>query len=97
MGALVLYCGMTQVIRICKYGCNTQLDKFDVKQNKFLETDGTLHTRERCQELKNQNSVPNNGNGNDISVEVLLKKLESIGVKIDLSKLRNTVNGDNKK
>ena len=89
---------MTQVIRICKYGSNTQLDKFDVKQNKFLETDGTLHTKERCQELKqHQNSVPNNGNGNDISVQVLLKKLSSIGIEINLEKLRNTVNGDNKK
>lgn len=87
---------MTQVIRICKYGCNTQLDKFDVKQNKFLEIDGTLHTRERGQELKNQNSAPNNGNDNDISVQALLKKLSSIGIEINLEKLRNTVNGNGK-
>jgi len=31
-----------------------------------------------------------NGNGNnDLSLEVVLKKLESIGVTIDLNKLRN--------
>ena len=34
-------------------------------------------------------SVPNNGNGNDLSVQVLLKKLETVGVKVDLNKLRN--------
>ena len=43
-----------------------------------------------------QNSVPNNGNGNDISVQVLLKKLSSIGIEINLEKLRNTVNGNGK-
>lgn len=43
---------MTQVIRICKYGCKTQLGEFDTKQNKYLESDGTIHTRERCESLK---------------------------------------------
>ena len=76
---------MTQVVRICKYGCKTQLGEFDTKQNKYLETDGTVHTRERCESLK-----PKQGpNGHDISVEVLLKRLESFGVTIDLNKLRN--------
>jgi hypothetical protein len=37
-----------------------------------------------------------NGNGNDISVEVLLKKLKSIGTTIDLDVLRNAVNGNTK-
>ena len=79
---------MTQVIRICKYGCNTQLGQFDTKQNKYLESDGTLHTRERCESLK-QKQDPDCHNGNDISVEVLLKKLESVGIKVDLDRLRN--------
>jgi hypothetical protein len=79
---------MTQLVRMCKYGCNTQLGQFDTKQNKYLETDGTLHTRERCESLKQKNSVPNNGNGNDLSVDVLLKHLEQLGISIDLSKLR---------
>jgi hypothetical protein len=30
-----------------------------------------------------------NNNGNDISLEVFLKKLESIGITIDINKLRN--------
>jgi hypothetical protein len=80
---------MTQVVRICKYGCNAQLGEFDTKENKYRETDvsKTIHTKERCQELKNQNSLPN-GNGNDLSVEVLLKRLKQLGISIDLSKLR---------
>jgi hypothetical protein len=72
---------MTQVVRICKYGCKTRLGEFDTKQNKYLETDGTLHTRERCELLKQ--------GPNDLSVEVLLKRLESIGITVDLNKLRN--------
>ena len=51
----------------------------------------------KIHECKKQNSsVPTNSNwsGNDISVEVLLKKLESIGVSINLDRLRNTVNGN---
>jgi hypothetical protein len=43
---------MTQVIRICKFGCKTQLGEFSTKDNKYLETDGTLHIRQRCESLK---------------------------------------------
>jgi hypothetical protein len=46
--------------------------------------DGSEH------DCKNKSNNGNgNGNGNDISVDVLLKKLESIGITIDLNKLRN--------
>jgi hypothetical protein len=87
---------MTQAVRICKYGCKTQLGEFDTKQNKYLEVDGTLHTRERCESLKAEKNGNGNGN-NDISVEVLLRKLKSIGIEIDLNVLRNVTNGDNGK
>lgn len=45
---------MTQVVRICRYGCNTILGDFDTKANKYREIDAskTLHTRERCESLK---------------------------------------------
>ncbi|HZA68055.1 MAG TPA: hypothetical protein VE548_00015 [Nitrososphaeraceae archaeon] len=43
---------MTQLVRICKYGCNIHLGEFDTKHNKYLEIDGTLHTKERCESLK---------------------------------------------
>jgi hypothetical protein len=72
---------MTQVVRICKFGCNTQLGEFDTKQNKYLEIDGTVHTRDRCESLKQKGH-------NDISVDVLLKRLETLGISIDLAKLR---------
>ena len=73
----------------CKYGCGVELGQFDTNENKYRETNTnkTLHTKERCQELKNTNSAPN-GNGNDLSVEVLLKRLQQLGISIDLSKLR---------
>jgi len=79
---------MTQVVRICKYGCNTQLGQFDTKENKYKETDGTLHTRKRCESLKQDPKR------HDISVDVLIKKLASLGIEINLEKLRNTVNGN---
>jgi len=53
----------------------------------------------KIHECKKQNSsmpANSNGNGNDISVEVLLKKLSSIGIDIRLEVLRNAVNGDKK-
>ena len=83
---------MTQLVRICKYGCSQQLGEFDKKENKFLESDGkTLHTRERCESLKQQkngNTKLTNGH-NEISLELVLKKLATAGITIDLEKLRN--------
>lgn len=90
----------------CRYGCGSELGQFDTKQNKFLESDQkTVHTRDRCQELKSKKAVDdwanekqetNGHNGNDLSLEIVLKKLKSIGITLDLTVLRNAVNGDNK-
>ena len=41
-----------------------------------------------CKKPKQENHS-NGNNGNDISLELLLKKLESIGITLDLNKLRN--------
>jgi hypothetical protein len=73
---------MTQLVGMCKYGCNSQLGQFDINHNKYLQTNGTLHTRERCESLKQKL-----GNGTDLSVEVQLEKLASIGITLDLNKL----------
>jgi hypothetical protein len=63
--------------------------QWDKKESKFKEQDGTLHNKERCESLKQKL----NGNGHngtqDISLEILLKKLSSIGIDINLEKLRN--------
>jgi hypothetical protein len=81
--------------KVCKYGCGVELGQFSTKENKFLEADNsTIHTKERCQELK-QKSVPNNGN--DISLNLVLAKLRKIGIDINLDLLgRVAVNGDKK-
>lgn len=76
---------MTQVIRVCKFGCGRELGEFSTKDNKYLELDGTLHTRERCEGLKAPKQVTKD---QDLSVEVLLKRLDQLGISIDLSKLR---------
>jgi hypothetical protein len=47
--------------------------------------DGKVH---ECKSKKNGNGHSPNGN-NDISLELVLKKLASIGITIDLEKLRN--------
>jgi len=69
------------MIRICKYGCNSQLGEFDKKENKYLETDGTLHTRERCEQLKK------NQTHKEITLQEVIKKLESIGIIINVERL----------
>lgn len=84
---------MTQVIRICKYCCSTKLGRFDEKLGKCLEMDGTAHSKERCKSIKSNLQVPN-GRNSDLSLEIVLKKLKSIGVTLDLEVLRNAVNGD---
>jgi len=89
-------------VRVCRYGCSVELPSFDTTENKYGEVDGTLHTKQRCENLKvsqksdeaNQNGIPNGHN--ELSLEVVLKKLESIGITLDLTKLRNAVNGDTK-
>ena len=76
---------MTQ--RLCRYGCGVELGQFNLKEGMYLESDNkTVHTRERCESLKEKKQGPN---GHDVSVEVLVKKLQSIGISIDLEKLRN--------
>jgi hypothetical protein len=61
----------------------------DQKEGKWLpyDQDGTQHD---CKKngSKQDNHSNNNGN-NDTSLEVFLKKLESIGITIDINKLRN--------
>jgi hypothetical protein len=53
---------MTQVVRKCRYSCGTQLSEFDKNENKYREVDGTLHTRQRCESLKQGPKDHDNGN-----------------------------------
>ena len=55
--------------------------------------DGSQHEcKANGNNKKTSKTVPNNGN-EDLSLEVVLKKLESIGITLDLQKLRNATNG----
>lgn len=51
--------------------------------------DGNLHDCKKNKQQKQQQKLNGNNNGNDISLEVFLKKLESIGIEIDVKRLRN--------
>ena len=64
----------------------------DQKEGKWLpyNQDGSQHDCKKKNESKQDNHSNGNNNGNkDISLELFLKKLESIGITIDLNKLRN--------
>lgn len=37
--------------RLCKYGCNTEIS-WHTKLNKFVESDGTVHDRIRCESIR---------------------------------------------
>ena len=68
-------------VRVCKYGCDTELvwsDEISV----FIETKGGLaHTQERCKQVKE--SKPKQ----EITLEQVLRKLESIGIIINVERL----------
>jgi hypothetical protein len=71
-----------------------------IKENgKWLpyNQDGTQHDCKKKNGSEQDKHSNSNGNNNDISLDVFLKKLESIGITIDLTKLRNIANGDSKK
>jgi hypothetical protein len=72
-------------VRVCKYHCNTQLVWSDDISG-FIETETKIaHTKDRCQEVKS-NQAPEGHN--DISVDLLLRRLSQLGISIDLNKLR---------
>ena len=70
-----------------------QSEDTDVRQRrgKWLpyNQDGSLHDCKKKNESKPKQENHNNGNNNDISLELVLKKLRSIGIIIDLEKLKN--------
>jgi hypothetical protein len=66
---------------LCRYECGTELGDFDEKQNKYLELSGTLHTRERCQSLKNQTQGTKKVETKALTLEALdarLKRVEAM-------------------
>jgi hypothetical protein len=71
--------------RVCKYSCGTMLVWSDDISKFIEETGGVIHTQERCKSIKESKKSKQ-----QFTLEAVLKKLESIGVKIDLDKLMNS-------
>lgn len=69
---------------MCRYECGTELGDFDEQENKYREVSGTLHTRERCQSLKNPGTKKvetNNNQKQPLTLEQLdarLRKVEAM-------------------
>jgi hypothetical protein len=82
---------MSEYVKECIF-CKKKIQISD-KTGKWFpyNRDGSQHDCKKSS--KNGNG---DGNNNDISLEVLLKKLESVGITINLERLRNTINGDKK-
>ena len=68
-------------IRVCKYGCETELVWSD-EISGFIETEGKIaHTKERCEQVKK--SKPKQ----EITLESVLRKLETHGIIINVERL----------
>jgi hypothetical protein len=87
--------GMSQTyVKECVF-CNQRIRMSDQK-GKWLpyELDGKTHDCKKNGKVKQESTtqskkIPTKQNNNDLSLEVVLKKLASIGITIDLEKLRN--------
>ena len=68
-------------VRVCKYGCDTELVWSD-EISGFIETKGGLHhTPERCKQVKE--SKPKQ----EITLESVLRKLETHGIIVNVERL----------
>ena len=70
-------------IKQCTF-CEAKIKMSDQSGKWLPYQDGKLH---ECKKKNGTNG--HNGNNSDLSLEVFLKKLQSIGITIDLEKLRN--------
>ena len=62
--------------RICRYNCGVELGQFDEKENKYREAStGMLHTRERCEAMKN---TMRNNEKPDQAIDDLISRLGKI-------------------
>lgn len=65
-------------VRVCKYGCDTELVWSD-EISGFIETKGGLtHTQDRCKQVKSKQ---------EITLEAVLRKLETHGIIINVERL----------
>jgi hypothetical protein len=83
---LIVYTMSQSYVKECIFCHQARIRMSDKDGNwKAYNLDGSVHDCKK-NENKTSESVPNNGN--DLSVEVLLKRLDQLGISIDLQKLR---------
>ena len=69
-------------VRVCKYGCDTELVWSDDISG-FIETKGGLpHTQDRCKQVKETKQTKQ-----EITLEMVQRKLEPIGIIINVERL----------
>ena len=68
-------------IRICKYGCESELVWSDVISGFIEKNGGIAHTKDRCLQVKE--SKPKS----EITLESVLRKLETYGIIINVERL----------
>ena len=73
-------------IRICKYGCDSELVWSDEISGFLEKNGGVAHTKDRCQEVKSKHGdvVPS---GATYTVEAVLRKLETHGIIVNVERL----------
>lgn len=69
--------------QLCRYECGTQI-WWDESKSLFIEENGgATHTQEMCKSIKD--SKPKQ----EVTLEALQKKLESLGIIVNVEKLMN--------
>ena len=79
-------------VRVCKYGCDTELAWSD-EISGFIETKGGLaHNQERCKEVKSKLSTENfsvikqEPKDRNARIDEIIKKLTAIGMDLEALK-----------
>jgi hypothetical protein len=72
-------------VRVCKYGCDTELVWSD-EISGFIETQSRIaHTKDRCQEVKSKQF--GRIDESVITLEQVLRKLETHGIIVNVQRL----------
>ena len=74
-------------VRVCKYGCDTELVWSDDISG-FIETEKKIaHTKDRCQQVKESKQGGNTSALEKPTLEAVLRKLETHGIIVNVERL----------